>query len=179
MKRKSSKRLTTLILVFALLFLLLPAGVLFADTISGGGSLTHGNSGNHPEESEPEATDEEEPEEEEEDEAETGEPSEQAGIVAERIEAARLLEMAPGHLNLIDRLARICESTREQVMLDFPDASVKTIMQEIKKCRFAAMGKEMPGGDEETEEDLDVAGEISEGTGHSNGHGKANGHNKG
>lgn len=189
MKRKASKKITLMITIFALMLLMIPAGVLFADTIAGNTTPSTSETTIKPESSESEEPSESEEQEDLEDpdeseapeldEAEvfeseeseqhdeTGEPeesSEQAAIVAERIAAAEALGMTPGHLNLIDRLAAISGKTRPEVLAEFPDASVQTIMKEIKRCREAARETEA------TTEPTEGTEDNSQGNHSSNGH---------
>lgn len=224
MKRKISKKLTTLLTVLALLLLIIPAGTLFADSIADGETLPGGETtassdepgdtgtgGEDPgltdETGDPEATESQDPEEtvdedsdgdededmneeeEEElaeDEAEageteaSGEPSENAIVVAERIMAARALGIAPGRLNLIDRLAAISGKTRAELLPDWQEAPVQDIMKEIKRYRLIAMGKELPTDPAVTEpgETTETAETTEPSETAGKGHGKARGHNK-
>ena len=57
-------------------------------------------------------------------------------IVHERISAAATLGISPGRLNLIDRLAEALGQTREDVLAQYGEANVKTILKAIK----AALG---------------------------------------
>jgi hypothetical protein len=132
MKNKTWKKLTTLLTVFALL-LLIPAGVMLADS---------DEEQEEPEKQEVLLTSEMEGEEDP-DELEGGGKS---LIVAERIAAALALGIPPGHLNLLDRLAFMAGQTREDVLALWQDAPIQSIMKEIKRLRFEAKGKELPAG---------------------------------
>lgn len=155
MKRKLSKKLTTMLTVLILMLLIIPAGVLFADTMDGDTqppttettAIDEPEDSQEPEETEepedsqdPEESEEAEDIEESEDPDETGLPdeaSEQAKIVAERIATAESLGIAPGYLNIIDRLAAMPGNTltREELLAKYQDGSVQDIMKEIKRLR--------------------------------------------
>jgi len=153
MKRKLSKRLTTLITVLALLLLILPAGVLFADSIKNDDKQTAKPSetllqAGDPEETDEEDPDEEGPDEEEPDEEEgedEGVKSEQALLVEQRIADAKALGIPPGKLNLVDKLIAAMlengtEITREDLLASLGKASwsdvpVQDIMKALKENR--------------------------------------------
>jgi hypothetical protein len=158
MKRPTSKKMVTMIVILALL-LLIPAGTLLAD------SLKNPKIHNETEETEPtEGTEALEIEEETED-------GGNSAVVAERIVAAEALGIPPGHLNLIDKLAEISGKTREELLPLLTEGSVQKVMKEIKKYRFEQMGKEIP------EDPQNVPEETGNDEG-SHGKGLAKGHNK-
>lgn len=179
MKKKNSRRVTTIITIFALMLLLIPAGALFADSIDGipAGSDETTES---VEMSEPGDIDESEPEESEETEEPDGEEgSEQAAYVAERNATAESLGIPSGRLNLIDKLAEISGKTREELLPIWLNADVQDIMKEISRLRFVAKGKDVPPGiskhvPEVTEEP--VPGDLAETleSGKAKGNGKHN-----
>ena len=92
-------------------------------------------------------------------------------IAHERITAAATLGISPGKLNLIDRLAEALGLTRDEVLAEYKDASVKSIM----KAMHLALGN---GGDPETSPSPTDPGapvDPTQGQGHENGQGNGNG----
>ena len=172
MRKKNSRRVTTIITIFALMMLLIPAGALFAESIAG---LPSGSDETTEsiELAEAGETEEPEPEESEETEESEGEAaSERAAYVAERNTTAESLGIPSGRLNLIDKLAAISGMTRAELLPDWQDAEVQDIMKEISRLRFEAKGKEVPPGitkhaPEETEEPIvgEEAGTLESGKG--------------
>lgn len=96
-------------------------------------------------------------------------------IAHERITAAATLGISPGKLNLIDRLAVALGLTRDEVLAEYKDASVKSIM----KAMHLALGN---GGDPETSPSPTDPGapvDPTQGQGHENGNGNGNGNGHG
>jgi hypothetical protein len=56
-------------------------------------------------------------------------------LVHERIAAAKTLGISPGRLNLLDRLAETTGQTRDQVLAQYRDSSVKDIMKAENAAR--------------------------------------------
>ena len=85
------------------------------------------------------------------------------GVGYERVLAARLLDMTPGKLNLLERLQASAElDTEDYEISEWRDSSVKEIMQEINANRMKAKGVPVgPGAqgikneDEADSDDLD------------------------
>jgi len=174
-----TRRITTIITIFALLMLLIPAGVLFADSIDGNPPAESGDPDESVQTVESSETDESEPEETEESEEpeESEEASERAAYVAERNATAESLGIPSGRLNLIDKLAEISGLTREELLPIWLKADVQDIMKEISRYRFEQKGKEVPPGlaadEPEPTEEPDVS-EEAEGSAQGKGKGKHN-----
>jgi hypothetical protein len=178
MKLLKSRKILTMITVLALLLLIIPAGALFAESMGGGKPQATT--------SEIQQQDEEQQETEETedlDENDAEEPgSENAAVVAERIQAAEQLGITPGHLNLIDKLFALTggENTPEALAIFRSEWALKTpqeINQEASRLRFAARGQEFPGNPQNGQEPIET-GDETDGDGVSHGRALAKGHNK-
>lgn len=166
MKRKISKRLTTMITVLLLMLLIIPAGALLADSIKGGAA---------PGQSLPSLLEDQSGSESETRESEEETKSSQAETVAERIARASELGIPPGRLNLIDKLAAELGQDREALLPIWQNASAQDIMKEIQRHRFAEKGKDVPPGLETEVTEASAGSEESTGSANK---GHANGKNK-
>jgi hypothetical protein len=178
MKHRMSKKLTSMITILVILLLMLPAGVLFADSISGGGGKQQPEEIEQPE---VEETEESEETEETEEPEETG--SENAAAVAARIADAAALGITPGHLNLIDKLYALAEGADQAAFraewaaaLLAGEKTIQDLNQEMHRLRFLAKGKTFPGDPQNPEEIPELGNQEDEETGHGKALGK--GHNK-
>ena len=143
--KKTKKKMTTFLIVLALLLLIIPTGALFADTIglnTSKPSVTTSTEEIKTDEDTEESEETEEAKEVEESEADetegTGEMSDRAIYVADRNAVAETLGIAPGLLNNIDKLAAISGETREDLLPLWQTASMQDIQREIKKLKNEA-----------------------------------------